>query len=65
MKPMLMLVCATSTVINYSNVWNKDDIKNLNIAKSHCKEIYKEAPCLITFIKMSDLTYRAICGTEK
>ena len=41
---------------------NDMDRWNLSIATKRCKELYKNSPCLVKFIKFAPTAYGAICG---
>ena len=60
----LALVCSSVTVVNYTKEWIKIDQLNYNQAVKRCPELYKDAPCLKTFIKKRDRVYNAICGKK-
>lgn len=56
-----ILMCCTQ-VLSYNSKWSKQDQEHLTIARSRCKEIYPNSPCLTKFQKTEELVYRAICG---
>jgi hypothetical protein len=60
-------LCGIVLLVNLSTeAWNARDNENKAVAQVRCKQIYKEeAPCLVKFIKMEPLVYRAICGEVK
>ncbi len=60
----LLLACALTQVINYTDTWTKTDKANMGIAKKRCVEHYSDSPCLKKFIKVEFQTYRAVCGSN-
>lgn len=61
-----MLSCPSVKLINWSDEsWTKEDMKSKRSAQKTCKKVYKDAPCLITFIKTEPQAFRAICGAKR
>jgi len=59
----LLITCPDTKVVNTSKLeWTVRDTENLNIAKTRCRKIYQNSPCLKLFNKRSHLNYWAICG---
>ncbi len=42
--------------------FNSIDKWNLSIALKRCKQLYKNSPCLVKFIKKAPGAYGAVCG---
>lgn len=57
------MICAIVLIVNLSKepIVNRD-LEAVNIAKQHCGELYKDAPCVKKFVKMEPLVYRITCG---
>ena len=59
----LNLSCPNTKVLNISKEpFNKRDRENLSFSKKRCKKIFKDSPCLLKFMKKSELNYWACCG---
>ncbi len=61
---VLSLTCGAPIMENRTfEEWNKTDLQHLEAAKSGCKRIYKQSPCVKVFIKRSrQRDYSVICG---
>lgn len=59
-----IMICELALYINLSKEpWTERDFKHGRFAEKRCEELYpRQAPCLKKFIKVSRLTYRAVCG---
>ena len=57
-------ICLATVIINHTPNWTAFDQKTLERAQQRCAQIYPDAPCLTTLIKMEELVHRAICGKE-
>lgn len=55
-----MLHCCTR-VLTPNSQWTDQDNKALQLAQQHCQQ---ENKCLITFKKVEEGVYSAICGQE-
>lgn len=55
------LSCPVIEIKNWTDVWNKRDIINMQVAQLGCKRIYGPEHCLTIFIKEAPLTYTALC----
>lgn len=62
---IVLFVCQTVTIINFTNIWNDFDQKALDRAGKRCEQIYKDAPCLKKFYKVEEGRYKALCGKSQ
>lgn len=64
----LALNCPMTRIVDSTpkRTWGKsEDVAALHTAKDRCKEIYGDVgPCLKTFEKTDEYTYKATCGLE-
>lgn len=55
--------CPKVMIENRTNEpFNSVDQQNLSIATKRCKQLYKNSPCLVKFIKRATNAYGAVCG---
>lgn len=61
-----LLSCGPTNFVNQSAYKiNTQDKQHLKAAQKRCPELYKQSPCLKTFIKRDVGIYWAICGAVK
>lgn len=60
---MLSICLGHPELLNISKEpWIPRDYIEMDVARARCSSLYNDAPCLKKFIKVRELTYRAICG---
>jgi hypothetical protein len=63
---LAQLHCPTTKIVDLKGTeWVQRDYAALKTASRRCGEIYPGNPCLITFTKVEEGTYRAICGQKR
>ncbi len=51
--------------VNGATWGNKMDKMNLDTATNRCAQLYKNSPCLVSFMKLEDNRYHAVCGAKR
>ena len=55
------VTCLEPIVTNKTNIWNEQDARVFTRAIVRCEEKYPRSPCLNTFTKKAEGTFRAKC----
>lgn len=62
----LVMACVAPIILNQSGTdWNDHDNKILEKYRTRCGKVFKDSPCLKTFIKKEEQVYWVICGYDK
>lgn len=54
--------CPNPVIDNPTGVWSSRDKDAYDSARTRCKVHFPGSPCLITFYKVAEGRYRAVCG---
>lgn len=60
----LAFSCPETKIINQTDIWTVKDQHSLEVNKNSCQRHFNNLPCMIKFIKVGELHYRATCGKE-